>query len=139
MKRYLLFCVLGLLPSFLPTVGFAQLQAAKLDLWVERSPVTETAKYSCGKQRVLMMAGPDRFGFVTETDTLALVEYPSKKILLVNQLNDDIYTMMAIHNEGSGFIVFVTPLKNNFKHATHALTISTTNICDKKHHYEKKD
>jgi len=83
-----------------------------------------------------MMVGDGRFGIVSDTDTLALSEFSKNSFMLVNQVNGDIYTTMAIR-EKNGFIVFVTPVRNNSPHATHSLTLSTTNICNKKHNNGK--
>lgn len=112
--------------SLLPMVSFAQIRAAKLDLWVERVPVDSVVEYSCQKQRVLLMADQEHLGVMSDTDTLALTKFSSTFFL--NERNKDIYTTMVVRYD-HGFIIFITPLKNNSPVATHGLILSTTNIC----------
>lgn len=130
MRKILFVCVLFL---FSIQVSLAQVQAAKADFWVERIPVVLPNAHNCGKQQVTMIVGEDKFGILSSTDTLALQrEQGMNKLIYRNILTDDLYTLMLVRTfdkKSPGFLIFITPVVKDAPLATHAIVISSTNIC----------
>lgn len=109
MKKFLVvlvgFLVIGVTQAFPQT-------HRQMELWVGRVPAVSDTSLStqCLRQTVFIYADKQRFGIVTETDTLALVatkQLNGRAILCTNLITDEEYVFESIIVD-SGFIIFVT-------------------------------
>lgn len=97
-----------------------------MELWVGRIPVKDSIRRECLYQKVLLYTDSQRFGVVSETDTVALVakkDLPGAALMCLDLVSNDNY-VFEHYITGDGFIFFLTPHRP--KIAKYSLVYSTT-------------